>query len=52
MSTRVLENGGESRRIPGPELEQGEQNSEVDGEDRRALLPRSRSGNENVWDVE
>ncbi|KAJ0426561.1 hypothetical protein BJY00DRAFT_272459 [Aspergillus carlsbadensis] len=52
MSTRVLENGGEPRRIPGPELEEGEQDSEVDGEARRALLPRSRSGNENVWDVE
>ncbi|KAL2855988.1 hypothetical protein BJY01DRAFT_203606 [Aspergillus pseudoustus] len=52
MNTRVLENGGEQQRRSRPELEEGEHNTEGDGDARRALLPRSRSGNENVWDAE
>ncbi|KAL3460410.1 hypothetical protein BJX64DRAFT_263044 [Aspergillus heterothallicus] len=52
MNSRVLENGGEEPRSSRPRLEDGEHDAENDSEARRALFPRSRAANENVWDVE
>ncbi|KAL2870736.1 uncharacterized protein BJX67DRAFT_246288 [Aspergillus lucknowensis] len=48
MNTRVLQSGRETPRISGPELEEGD-GDEAGGE--RTLLPRSRPGNENMWDT-
>ncbi|KAL4742821.1 hypothetical protein BDV11DRAFT_166977 [Aspergillus similis] len=52
ISTRFQANGRNPQRLSGPELEEGNDNGENEGEARRALLPHSRSGEENVWDVD
>ncbi|KAL4940842.1 hypothetical protein BDV06DRAFT_230100 [Aspergillus oleicola] len=54
METRFSNNGRDQQRISGPELENGDVNghAENEGEARRTLLPQSRPGQENVWDVE
>ncbi|KAL4745727.1 hypothetical protein BDW72DRAFT_207950 [Aspergillus terricola var. indicus] len=52
MSTRYPANGRDPQRLSGPGLEEGNDNGENEGEARRTLLPHSRSGQENVWDVD
>ncbi|KAL3469705.1 hypothetical protein BJX99DRAFT_267948 [Aspergillus californicus] len=51
MSTRFL-GGRDTPRIEGPALEEGEEDTQGEGEARRTLLPQSRPGQENVWDVD
>ncbi|KAL2830455.1 hypothetical protein BDW59DRAFT_140985 [Aspergillus cavernicola] len=52
MRTHFLSNGQDRQRISGPELEEGDGEPEANGESRRTLLPQSRPGQENVWDVD
>ena len=52
MSTRFHVNGRNPQRLSGPGLEDGNVNSENEGEARRTLLPHSGSGQGNVWDVD
>ncbi|KAL4788387.1 hypothetical protein BJX76DRAFT_353409 [Aspergillus varians] len=52
MSSRFLGNGRTTQRISAPELEEGDGDGENDGEARRTMLPHSRPGQENVWDVD
>lgn len=55
MASRFLSNG-RPQRIAGPELEEGDEHTENEngneGEARRTMLPHSRPGQENVWDVD
>ncbi|KAL4990811.1 hypothetical protein BDW68DRAFT_153397 [Aspergillus falconensis] len=52
MSTRFQANGRNPQRLSGPGLEEGNDNGDNEGEARRTLLPHSRSGQDNVWDVD
>ncbi|KAL4921507.1 hypothetical protein BDW62DRAFT_198075 [Aspergillus aurantiobrunneus] len=52
MSSRFLGNRRTAQLISGPELEEGDDGAANEGEARRTLLPHSRSGQENVWDVD
>lgn len=52
MSSQFLGSERSRQRISGPGLEEGDDNAESSGEARRAMLPHSRPGHENVWGVD
>lgn len=52
MSSQFLGSERDRQRITGPGLEEGDDNTETDGEARRTMLPHSRPGHGNVWDAD
>ncbi|KAL6229542.1 hypothetical protein BDW75DRAFT_235130 [Aspergillus navahoensis] len=52
MTMHFQANGRNPPRLSGPVSEEGNDDGENEGESRRTLLPHSRSGQENVWDVD
>ncbi|KAL4909235.1 hypothetical protein BDW74DRAFT_174435 [Aspergillus multicolor] len=52
MESRFQANGRNPQRLAGPALEEGDGDAGDEGEARRTMLPHSRSGQENVWDVD
>ncbi|KAI9376620.1 hypothetical protein BJX61DRAFT_538703 [Aspergillus egyptiacus] len=52
MSTRLRGNGREPQRISEARPEEADGDTEADAEPRRTLLPQSRPGQENMWDVD